>query len=575
MDASKGGRSAYRLQFSAEERADPTLKKPIRRADKAAERLEKAEAKIPVKKKPTKERTVDADTDKVTVRLKFEEVDKPKPPSKFIHAVGAAPALATHRQIGKYEDDNVGIEAAHKTEKAAEVAARAVRNAHRSRKLRPYRDAAKAEKQLDKANISLLRQQAARENPQLSSNPISRWRQKQTIKKEYAAAKAGGSAQRTAESAAKAAKKTAEETKKAGEFIARHKKGFLLIGGLFLIVVMLLNTLSSCSTLFQAGVQSVAASTYPSADADMLGAEAAYAVMEAELQYEIDHYETLHPEYDEYHYDLDEIEHDPYVLISILTAYHGGAWTLGEVQGTMAMFFEKQYQLTERVVTEVRYRTETRTGSYTYTDPDTGERITEEYEYDVQVPYNYYICYVALNNENLSHLPVYIMSEEKVGMYAVYISVLGNRPDLFGGTILDYSDYDIPGEYLSDETFAAMIEEAEKYLGFPYVWGGSKPSTSFDCSGFVSWVLTNSGVLNTGRRGAQGLYNLCTPISAANAHPGDLVFFVGTYDTPGVSHVGIYVGDGMMLHCGNPIGYTTLDTSYWRKHFYAYGRLPI
>jgi hypothetical protein len=283
----------------------------------------------------------------------------------------------------------------------------------------------------------------------------------------------------------------------------------------------------------------------------------------------------MHPGYDEYHYDLEDIEHDPYVLISILTAYHGGAWTLDEVQGAMAMLFEKQYQLTEEVVTEVRYRTETRVDSYSYIDPDTGEWVTEYYEYDVQVPYNYYICNVSLNNENLSHLPIYIMGQEQVGMYAVYISVLGNRPDLFGGTILEYTDHEIPEEYLADETFATIIEEAEKYLGYPYVWGGSNPTTSFDCSGFVSWVLTNSGVLNTGRLGAQGLYNICTPIAASSARPGDLGFFVGTYDTPGVSHVAIYVGDGWILHAGNPIGYLDLTHSGLRNNLYAYGRLPL
>ncbi|MPM03615.1 hypothetical protein SDC9_49882 [bioreactor metagenome] len=344
--------------------------------------------------------------------------------------------------------------------------------------------------------------------------------------------------------------------------------------------MLIMSAASSFMMLFQAGVPSVVISTYPSTDEAMLGAEAAYAAIENELQHEIDNYETLHSGYDEYRYDLDEIEHDPYVLISILTAWHGGEWTLEEVRDTLDMLFEKQYQLTETVEVEVRYRTETRTGTYSYTDPETGETVTEEYEYEVEVPYNYYICNVTLHNENLSHLPLYIMSEEKVGMYAIYMSTLGNRPDLFTGypnasTLEEYPKYDIPEEYLADETFAAIIEEAEKYLGYPYVWGGSNPTTSFDCSGFVSWVLTNSGVLNTGRLGAQGLYNICTPVSAANARPGDLVFFVGTYDTPGVSHVGIYVGDGMMIHAGNPIHYSSINTSYYQEHFYAFGRLPL
>ena len=277
---------------------------------------------------------------------------------------------------------------------------------------------------------------------------------------------------------------------------------------------------------------------------------------------------AIHSGYDEYHYDLDEIEHDPYVLMSILTAYHQGEWTLSQVQGTLAMLFDKQYTLTETVVVETRYRTETST------DPETGETTSEE------VPYDYYICYVTLDNFDLSHLPVYIMGEDQVSMYAVYMATLGNRPDLFpqseypnASTRQDYLDYDVPPEALEDEVFAAMLAEAEKYLGYPYVWGGSSPSTSFDCSGFVSWVINHSG-WDVGRLGAQGLCNICTPVSSANAKPGDLIFFKGTYDTPGVSHVGIYVGNGMMIHCGSPISYASINTSYWQSHFYQFGRLP-
>ena len=307
--------------------------------------------------------------------------------------------------------------------------------------------------------------------------------------------------------------------------------------------------------------------SYLSEDTDMLAAEAAYCELEQELQYELDHYETLHPGYDEYRFDLDEIEHDPYVLISILTAFHEGVFTIDEVQAELQMLFEKQYILTQTVEVEVRYRTETRTDS-------------EGNDYDVEVPYNYYICNVKLENFNLSHVPVYIMDEETLSLYAVYMATLGNREDLFPGS--GYVDkytkppttYDIPSSALEDETFAALITEAEKYIGYPYVWGGSNPNTSFDCSGFVSWVLTQSGVCNTGRLGAQGLYNISTPVSSANARPGDLIFFVGTYDTPGVSHVGIYVGGGKMLHCGDPIQYADINTSYWQSHFYAFGRPP-
>lgn len=290
------------------------------------------------------------------------------------------------------------------------------------------------------------------------------------------------------------------------------------------------------------------------------------------LQNELDNFESLHPGYDEYRYDLDEIGHDPYVLISILSALHEGVFTIDEVQGDLEMLFEKQYILTLTGEVEVRYRTETDT----WTD-DEGNTHTDTYE----VPYNYYILNVELENFNLSHLPVYIMDEEKLSLYATYMSTLGNRPDLFptgaypnASVIREPTYYDIPAEALEDETFADLITEAEKYLGYPYVWGGSNPRTSFDCSGFVSWALTNSGVCNTGRLGAQGLYNISTPVSSADAKPGDLIFFVGTYDTPGVSHVSIYVGGGMMLHCGNPISYANINTSYWQSHFYAFARPP-
>ena len=325
----------------------------------------------------------------------------------------------------------------------------------------------------------------------------------------------------------------------------------------------------------------VGVSTYPSADSDMLAAEAAYTGMENELREYLDTYENTH-DYDEYHYSLDDIEHDPYVLISAITALYGGEWTINDVGGILQSLFDKQYILTETVTTETRYRTETRTGYYTYTDPQTGETVTEEYEYEVQVPYTYYICTVELENFNLSHVPVYTMSHAQLSMYALYMSTLGNRPDLFpsSGYIGKYvtnrpEKYEVPPEALNDETFAAMLAEAEKYLNFPYVWGGSSPSTSFDCSGFVSYVCNNCGVgWNFGRLGASGLLGICTRIYAAEARPGELIFFERTYDTTGASHVGIYVGDGMMLHCGDPIQYTSINTSYWQSHFLSFGRLP-
>ena len=564
-----------RLQFSDADFAEPKLEKPIKRVKKAAAKADKAQTKIPKKTVVKKARSFDPATGKVKTQLRFEEVDKKKPPSKLTHAVRDAPAnlvlSQVHREVAQSEDDNVGVEAAHKVEQAVESGGRLVQSAHRAHQLKPYRAAIRAEKKLERANLDALQKKAEIDSP--TSNPVSKWQQKQAIKKQYAAAKHNQAAQTTAKAAentAKAAKKAAEKAEKAGKYVWEHRRGFAIAAAILLMLAFLLNGLSSCSVMMDGVGSGIAASTYPSQDADMLGAEAQYCAMEAELQRYLDTYESTH-DYDEYHFDLDTIEHDPYVLISMITALHQGEWTLDEVQGTLQMLFVRQYILTEDVVVETRYRTETDT----WTDAD-GNTHTDTY----QVPYDYYICTVTLENFNLSHVPVYIMSEEQLGMYATYMATLGNRPDLFPGSGYigkyvegSYTDYDIPPEALDDEVFAAIIKEAEKYLGYPYVWGGSSPSTSFDCSGFVSWVINHSG-WDVGRLGAQGLCNICTPVSSANVKPGDLVFFTGTYDTPGVSHVGIYVGNNMMIHCGDPISYANLNSSYWQSHFYRYGRLP-
>ena len=564
-----------RLQFSDADLAEPKLEKPIKRVKKAAAKADKAQAKIPKKTVVKKERGFDPATGKVKTQLRFEEVDKKKPPSKLTHAVRDAPAnfvlSQVHREVRQSEDDNVGVEAAHKVEQAVESGGRLVQSAHRVHQLKPYRAAIRAEKKLERANLDALQKKAEIDSP--TSNPVSKWQQKQAIKKQYAAAKHNQAAQTTAKAAentAKAAKKAAEKAEKAGKYVWEHRRGFAIAAAILLMLAFLLNGLSSCSVIMDGVGSGIAASTYPSQDADMLGAEAQYCAMEAELQRYLDTYESTH-DYDEYHFDLDTIEHDPYVLISMITALHQGEWTLDEVQGTLQMLFDRQYILTEDVVVETRYRTETDT----WTDAD-GNTHTDTY----QVPYDYYVCTVTLENFNLSHVPVYIMSEEQLGMYATYMATLGNRPDLFPGSGYigkyvegSYTDYDIPPEALDDEVFAAIIKEAEKYLGYPYVWGGSSPSTSFDCSGFVSWVINHSG-WDVGRLGAQGLCNICTPVFSANVKPGDLVFFTGTYDTPGVSHVGIYVGNNMMIHCGDPISYANLNSNYWQSHFYRYGRLP-
>ena len=566
---------ASRLQFTAEERASPELAPYIKQAEKRADRLDTAKSALPNRRVITKETVYNEAKGKARSKLHFEKVEKhppklkPNPASRPVQEAG----LYLHGKIHEVEQENVGVESGHKAEELAErQAGKALRNARRRNKLKPYRAAAKAERKSMAANAEFVYQKSLRDNPELAqavTNPISRLWQKQHIKREYAKAAraAGRGAAGSAKTTASAARKAAEKGKQAASLVARHWKGALLIGGVGLMLLFLMGGLQSCTAMFGSAGTGLAATSYLSEDSDMLGAEAAYAGMEADLQYELDHYETLHPGYDEYRFELDEIGHDPYVLTSILSALHNGVFTLEEVQGDLAMLFEQQYILTQTVETEIRYRTETSTDS-------------EGNEYEEEVPYTYYICNVTLENRDLSHLPVSLMDEEALSLYAAYMQTLGNRPDLFpsgsypnASTIKEPTYYEIPPEALKDEAFAAMIAEAEKYVGFPYVWGGSSPSTSFDCSGFISWGVNHSG-WNVGRQTAQGLYSLCTPVSPEQARPGDLVFFVGTYDTAGMSHVGLYVGNSVMLHCGDPISYTNLNSSYWQQHFYCYGRLP-
>ena len=522
-------RPSSRLQFTEEERADPALGKYIDRSDRAADKLDAAKAAIPTKKVLRTERVFDETVGKGKTQLHFEEVEK-RPNGRLRHNPLSRPVHeivhAAHAKVHEVEQENVGVEAGHKgevlTERGLAYGKGKVRAAVHHHRTKPWRDAAKAEQASFKANADYLYQKALHDDPALAaSNPVSRFLQKQRIKRNYA--KELRQAEKTAKNTAATAKSAAQKAKDAFKetffYIKHHSRAVLLVIGIGACVALLFGGVSSCSMMAGSGIGSVFTSSYLSEDADMLAAEAAYCELEQELQYELDHYEALHPGYDEYRFDLDEIEHDPYVLISILTAFHEGVFT-------------------------------------------------------------YYICNVKLENFDLSHVPVYIMDEETLSLYAVYMATLGNREDLFPGS--GYVDkytkppttYDIPPSALEDETFAALITEAEKYIGYPYVWGGSNPNTSFDCSGFVSWVLTQSGVCNTGRLGAQGLYNISTPVSSANARPGDLIFFVGTYDTPGVSHVGIYVGGGKMLHCGDPIQYADINTSYWQSHFYAFGRPP-
>ena len=514
-------KSKFRQKSNQEQAASSKL-----RMEKRGEKLEQAKDKLS-KQKPPK---------------------KPGPVRRVGRAAGGAVHGFVHGKLFEVEQENVGTEGAHRSELAGETVLR-----HGSRfvkkKIRehPAKAVQRAESKYIKATADHHFRVAAQEHPELRQNAWKQfWQKRQYRKQARQTARAG---------AAKAAKKTAAATEKAGAqavgFIKRHPVGVLLALACLLLIFIMQSCSSSLVMLGNSGAGAVGATTYPSKDEDIFGAEAAYADMEAELQNYLDTYESTH-DYDEYHFDLDTIEHDPYVLISILSVLHEGEWTLAQVQGTLEMLFDRQYILTERVVRETRYDSE-------------GD------------PYSWYICYVTLENKTLSHLPLELMGEEELARYALYMSCLGNRPDLFpeSGYVDKYTkppaDYDVPEEYLDDETFAAILTEAEKYLGYPYVWGGSSPATSFDCSGFVSWVINHSG-WNVGRLGAQGLYNICTPTSSPK--PGDLVFFKGTYDTAGVSHCGIYVGDNKMLHCGDPIGYADLNTNYWQSHLYAYGQLP-
>ena len=536
----KSPKSKFRAKSQQEQTAESKL-----RMEKRGEQLDKAKKKL-AKQKPPK---------------------KSGPVKKAGRAAGATVHGYVHGKLYEVEHENVGTESAHRSELVGEAALRSTsRYVKKQIREHPAKAVQKAESRHIKATADYQYRATVEAHPEMQKGgAVSRYIQKQKIKRQYAK-----QAREAAKQTAKAAEKTAVTTEKlaarAVAFVKRHPVGVLLFLACFLLLVLMQSCMSSAVTIGNGVVGAIGASTYAAEDADLRGAEAAYCALEDELQDYLDSYERTH-DYDEYHFELDDIEHDPYVLLSIISAIHEGAWTVDEVQGTLQMLFEKQYILTETAVTERRYYLETDT----WTDEE-GNTHTDTY----RVYYDYYICTVTLENFNLSHLPIYIMGEDQLSRYALYMSALGNRPDLFPSSpyvakyTADPVEHEIPEAYLADETFAAILEEAEKYIGYPYVWGGYKPSTSFDCSGFVSYVYNQCG-WDFGRLGAQGLYNISRRTSSPR--PGDLVFFTGTYDTPGVSHVGIYVGDGWMLHCGDPIGYANLNTSYWQSHFYAYGRL--
>ncbi len=433
--------------------------------------------------------------------------------------------------------------------------------------------------------------QFAEHTAESGSNAFSRWRQKSEIKKEYAAAKAGknagtaasgaasGSAA-TAKNAGKAAKETKKISERVGEFVSKHWHGLLIGGGILLVIMLITGAMGSCSVMFQGGTNVVIDTSFTAEDEDILGVEDDYCALEAALQARINNIQTEYSGYDEYNITQDQIGHNPFELASYLTVVFEN-YTRSQVQSTLQQIFAAQYELTIDEVVETRYRTETRTETVTYTDPETGESYDEEVEVEVEVPYDYYILNVTLDNKGLANILLSAgLTDDQMMRYGLLMQTLGNKPEIFGDNpyaiaIQDVLHYDIPGEALTDEKFRKMITEAEKYLGYPYVWGGSSPSTSFDCSGFVSWVINHCGNgWNVGRLTADGLKNICAIIPRSEAKPGDLIFFQGTYNTTGASHVAIYVGNGMMIHCGNPIQYASIDTAYWQAHFYCFGRLP-
>ena len=551
-----------RLRFTEDDLADSHVKKAADRADKAVDKAEKAADKLASKKaKPKLKLETDAE---------FTEIERPSV-VKHMASRGAAVTLTSkaHQAVSEYEDDNIGVQAVQETTKAVESTAYTVDHAVYSHKLKAYDKAEKLVEKSDKANVNALYEKFKKDNPDAASNPISRWKQKQAIKKEYAAAKAGkGTAKETA---AKATKKAAQSTKtiteKAMEFCTTHSKTilFVLIAGLLFMILS--GMFSSCSAMFQGGTQIVLGTSFTAKEEDIIGADNDYKALETALRNEINNIERTHSGYDEYRYDLDEINHNPYELAAYLTVKFED-YTRDEVQATLQWLFEQQYELTLTEIVEIRTRT---TSS---TDPETGETTTEEEDYE------YYILKVKLRNKGLnSVISNSGLSEDDMERYRILLQTRGNRPDIFGNDIYatlggEYTDYDIPGEALTDTRFANMIREAEKYLGYPYVWGGSSPSSSFDCSGFVSWVINNCGNgWSVGRLTANGLMGVCDIIPKSSAKPGDLIFFQGTYDTSGASHVGIYVGNGMMIHCGNPISYASIESNYWQQHFYCFGRI--
>ena len=541
-----------RLKFAEDEQPPAGQEAPARRMEAAAPK--------PGAGRPTKRRRMEI-ARAAGGRLQTE---KPRQTSsRLIHEALPQAGEEVHRQIRRVEDDNTGVQAAHETEQGAESGmGLVVRSARRAR--------------LNASRHTEQTAQAVRPQAPPSSNPLSRWRQKRAIRRTYMTGQAAGE---TARSAAQAGGAVARAKRGVKALVARSRKTYLLAGALVALLAFVMNGLSSCAPLVQSAMQSLVIAAYPAGDEDLLAAERYYANLEKELQNELNHYASYHPGFDEYRIEADDIWHDPHALMALISAHANGEWTVDDAYGYMDRLFEKQYILTEDIEEETRYRREWVTRYRRVEDEETGEVTWVPYQVEEDVPYTYRICNVTLDNFNLSHLPFYVLSREGVGRYAMYISVLGMREDLFRGnpyasTLREPGEYDIPADVMEDETFRRLIEEAEKYIGYPYVWGGDSPETSFDCSGFISYVFAASGVRDVGRLGATSLYGRCTPIAPQEARPGDLIFFEGTISgEEGITHVGLYVGGNHMLHCGSPIGYADLTDSYWQNHFYGYGRL--
>lgn len=561
--------AAPRLQFADEEANEDALKKPRHQTEKAADKHNRIKA-TPEARKPRSQ------------HLHFETEKPYKPKGNAPGLVQQTVRAETHRQIARNEDENIGLQAMHFTERTGESLLYKGKQMHHSKLQHEHKRLEKAERKLGHANIRYLHRTQETATPAAShSNPLSRAFQRLAIKKEYLAARAGITTSSVYSLASKAVK-NANPDRKTIKALSQKRHSYFVFA-LIAMLVFVMNTLSSCTPLLEAGLHAFVMGTYPAEEADVKAAEHAYKAKEDALVQELRRYKRKHPGYDEYiiEADVSDIWHDPHALVSIISAYHGGKeWTIDNVYETLEMLFEWQYTVEETVITETRYRTEKREETYLVTDPVSGETRTETFIINVSIPYSYSICTATLKAENLSHAPVLIMDRERVGLYALYMSTLGNMPELFSGN--PYASklrtplmYDVPQQLLdADLQFAKLIEAANSCLGYPYVWGGHDPSTSFDCSGFISWLFTSTGVSNIGHMGANALYEHSDHIKSVDVKPGDVVFFEGTMDDAidGITHCGLYVGNNMMIHCGNPCTYADLTDSYWQQHFYGYGR---